>query len=388
MSGILFVLLLVVHVFIWCLVFSYMAHCFVTVVEDTAAGIDQFTWPNDIYLDWIWKPVYLLWLICVWLVPVALLFRVVRSPVLETQAPQSFLIVAAASLWLLFPFGLLSSLAASSRWLPFSVIALRLLVRRPGTVAVFYLFSGVIVTVCTACFCFALLNGSTALVLAAGAIGAAGLLIYARLLGRLLRVLRGVQLPVTKQVKPATRHKRINPYPELTNPTMVSAEELNKFMKDEGPVVTIPLDGPVESYGIADYAPPSSEKKRKKKKVARPARSVPIDGPAEPYPVAAHKPESPPQKTEELTSQSVSWDEATPTERLTDSERLALHQPSEAELELARRSREPSLPPLPLVNGVFTFPWSGSSVLVWLALSMGLIVLQGLALLQIALWPG
>ena len=388
MSGLLFVLLLVVHVFIWCLVFAYTAHCFVTVVEDTAAGIDQFTWPNDIYLDWLWKPVYLLWLICVWLVPVALFFRVVHLPVLETQAPQSFLIVAAGSLWLLFPFGLLSSLAASSRWLPFSVIALRLLVRRPGTVAVFYLFSGVIVAAGTACFCVALLNGSLALVLAAGAIGAAGLLIYARLLGRLLCVLRGVQLPVTKRVKPAARRKRINPYPELTNPSMVSAEELNKFIKDQGPVVTIPLDGPVESYGIADYAPPPSEKKRKKKKVAKPARSVPFDGPAEPYPVAAHKPGAPPRKTEGLASGSVSWDEPTSTERLTDTERLALHQPSESELELGRRSREPSLPPLPLVNGVFTFPWSGSSVVIWLGLSMGFIVLQGLPLLQIALWPG
>jgi hypothetical protein len=387
MGAILFVILLVFQVFTWSCVFAYTAHCFVTVVEDTAAGIDQFTWPNDIFLDWIWKPVYLLWLICIWLVPEALFLRMVHLPIVEANAPLNLLLVSAASLWLLFPIGLLSSLVAHSRWMPFSAIALRLLMRRLGTAVVFYALSGAVTAICTTCFYVALSEGSVPLVLAAGAVGAAGLLIYARLLGRFLCVLRGVQLPATKRAKPAARRKRVNPYPDQTNPKAVSAEELNRRMKQEGPVVTIPLDGPVESYGVADDARPSLERKRKKK-LTKPARSIPFDGVAEPYEVAAKTPSAPQQEIAGGDSQSITWDLPRPVERIADADLLALHQPSDAELDLARRTREPSLPPLPLVNGVFTFPWTWTTLPIWLAVSVGLIVLQGMLLLQIALWPG
>jgi hypothetical protein len=64
-----------------------------------------------------------------------------------------------------------------------------------------------------------------------------------------------------------------------------------------------------------------------------------------------------------------------------------LSQPSELELRLAQRPEEPPPPPLPLVSGVYTFPWYPQTLMVWLSLSVGALLLGLLIQLLMDLAP-
>jgi len=86
---------------------SYFAHCFLTVVIDSAAGIDEIRWPSESITDWLTKPIYVLWVL------LPLLF--VPSMVLAFGGgAMAFLITLVALLWLVSPIMFLSSLAAKS----------------------------------------------------------------------------------------------------------------------------------------------------------------------------------------------------------------------------------------------------------------------------------
>src|SRR5687768_1760034 len=41
----------------------YFAHSFLTVVIDSAAGVDEIRWPSESITDWLTKPVYMLWVL-------------------------------------------------------------------------------------------------------------------------------------------------------------------------------------------------------------------------------------------------------------------------------------------------------------------------------------
>src|SRR5437762_2327362 len=41
----------------------YFAHCFLVVVIDSAAGIDEIRWPSESFSDWFTKPIYVLWVL-------------------------------------------------------------------------------------------------------------------------------------------------------------------------------------------------------------------------------------------------------------------------------------------------------------------------------------
>src|SRR5947209_19316810 len=70
-GAIFFVLTLVATMIVGTYVLAYAAHCFFTVVEQTAAGNDEVVWPNIPYTDWLWEAVYILWLSALWLAPFA-----------------------------------------------------------------------------------------------------------------------------------------------------------------------------------------------------------------------------------------------------------------------------------------------------------------------------
>src|SRR5947209_16283376 len=90
-------------------VFAYAAHCFLTVVEQTAAGNDEVVWPNDPMYDWLWEAVYMLWLTALWLGPVVLVLRAILAAHSGAAAASGVMVAAAALTWLVFPVTLLSS---------------------------------------------------------------------------------------------------------------------------------------------------------------------------------------------------------------------------------------------------------------------------------------
>ena len=83
----------------------YFAHCFLTVVIDSAAGVDEIRFPSESITDWMTKPIYVLWVL------LPLLF--VPSMVIAFGGgAAAFLITLVVLLWLVSPIMFLSSLAA------------------------------------------------------------------------------------------------------------------------------------------------------------------------------------------------------------------------------------------------------------------------------------
>ena len=138
-NGILIVFLLAFGAMVGGMVLSYAAHCFLVVVEQTAAGADQVAWPDEPFVDWMWKGLYILWIAAAWLVPAWLIAR--------AAAPDSlvyFLLVEALFFGLFFPVSLLSSLSATSGFMLIRWTVVDRLFRCGGVLAAFYIFSGLV----------------------------------------------------------------------------------------------------------------------------------------------------------------------------------------------------------------------------------------------------
>src|SRR5207244_4226568 len=65
-----FFLTLMASVIVGLFTLTYAAHCFLTIVEDTAAGNDEVHWPDQPPTDWYGKPFFLGWLLSL---PIALI---------------------------------------------------------------------------------------------------------------------------------------------------------------------------------------------------------------------------------------------------------------------------------------------------------------------------
>ena len=86
---------------------TYFAHCFLTVVIDSAAGIDEIRWPSEWVTDWMGKAVYVLWV----LLPLLIVPGIMLA---ATGNGLTFAITLLVLLWLVSPIMFLSSLAAKS----------------------------------------------------------------------------------------------------------------------------------------------------------------------------------------------------------------------------------------------------------------------------------
>src|SRR5438128_8793022 len=154
---------------------AYFAHCFLVVVIDSAAGIDEIRWPSESISDWLTKPIYVLWV----LLPVLFVAGVVYG---VAGSGLWFGITLLALVWLVSPIMFLSSLAAKS-WMallygPF----LKRWVRFLFAYAVFLVWSGVLTALGTGLLVWSL-NSLTGVMLSAVFLPALALL-YFRVFGR------------------------------------------------------------------------------------------------------------------------------------------------------------------------------------------------------------
>src|SRR5713226_5802015 len=133
-----FVCTLVLATLVFTLLAAYASHCFLVVVVDTSAGNDAVSWPKEPYKDWLWKPLYLTWLIAFWLMPVGLILRIAKPTFLADTKLLQFIAFALPGLWLFLPITLLSSASATSRWVLFRPAIVRGLMRFPASVLGFY----------------------------------------------------------------------------------------------------------------------------------------------------------------------------------------------------------------------------------------------------------
>src|SRR5436190_7001563 len=143
-NTILFVATLVYTAIVAIYFLAYAAHCFLVVVQDTAAGIDEVAWPDEPISDWVGRAAYLLALVALLLAPAGMLARALRRVWLPEDPALRFLLLAVPGLWLLFPIGLLSAMSSASSWTILRPAILRQFLRLFPTVAGFYLLTGLL----------------------------------------------------------------------------------------------------------------------------------------------------------------------------------------------------------------------------------------------------
>ena len=161
----------------------FAAHYYLTVLEGTAAGAKEIPWQSEPVTDNFTKVFYLAWLIGVWAGPAYLISRAFAT---GPDAAWLKLAVPLLVMWVLYPVSQLSSLSASSVWVPMNLDVFTRLVQKPVVTAVFFALTLPVFALFGVAFKWAFLTkgdwpmlfvGVPLLVLAA--------LLYARLLGRL-----------------------------------------------------------------------------------------------------------------------------------------------------------------------------------------------------------
>jgi hypothetical protein len=319
-EAIFFVCLIGVVVLLGACVAAYAAHSFFVVVQDTAAGNDEVTWPDEPYVDWFWQGFYLLWLGGL---GVGLCWLAVRRTELATGDK---VLAALAGGWLLFPISLLSSLSASSPWIALHWTALLQMARHPAAVALSYAISAVLLGGWAILVVLGLASPLWWLLILAGPVGAACLLIYARLLGRLALVV--FREPQTEETDAAS------PDPSAAPSTQVAQPYQSAAAAESPPSTSIPVEG---------YEVQEAERTSLLPLLATPAPNG-HDGEAD-LPVAG--PQARPRKRKRV------------------------------------RIEPPPLPARPMLAGVYNFPWYAASLGSWLWLSFGLGVIGGLVRLLV-----
>jgi hypothetical protein len=299
-------------------VLMYAAHCFLLVVEQTAAGNDAVYWPDELITDWFGKVFYLAWLAGVWLLPPWLLVQAF-APQLLSEHPVTAAVLAAGLLWLMYPITLLSALSVSP-WVVFRPLLLIQLARRPLAGLAFYLLTAVLLAGCGLLAAMALGPGPGWLLPIAAAGVAATVLIYARLLGRLAWLLSA--LPAAEPELPRESEELPETQPE---PTVAPT-----------PLAEAPPAEALEGYGLAGEEP----------RMPRPSSLVEAM-------IGLHEPaEAPSQlpRGEEIRAQAR--------------ERRAVPRPPP--------------PAWPLVSGIWTFPWYATSLKAWGWLMLGSLMVGGM----------
>src|SRR5262245_51303025 len=153
---IIFVVLLVGFTMFLTAVFAYASHCYLVAVQETAAGNDEVRWPNDPLPDRVGDAFYLGGFLALCLAPAGIASRALRHDWLADAPALRLLLLAVPVLWLGFPVALMSSLSASSRWVPLRPVILGRMLRVGHATLGFYLSTGLLLALTAAVWFFAL----------------------------------------------------------------------------------------------------------------------------------------------------------------------------------------------------------------------------------------
>jgi hypothetical protein len=379
-NAILFLFAFIGAVLVGLITLSYAAHSFLVVLECTAWGEDDVRWPDEPIVDWLWKLWYLLWLVAFWLVPLWFLIDGVVLPALGRHA-VGFAPVLVLALWLLFPVSIFSSLSGGSRWVVFRPAVLRRLAHHVAALLAVYVLGGGLVVGASVLFFRALLWNSWLLVPLAAMAGAAVLLIYARLCGRVAWLViyrtseKPAKRPKRKKKKAAGRTPPAEPGPAPEAPPPAEAER---------PLSPPALDLAEEEDEWAPATP-----------YALSSSSVPPPPPPRPRPFEEPEPGyNLSEDTEPPAARPLPFDGYTPVglpplPPLEGADRVESANAAIAGFEQRLAQRHPEIPPPahPLWSGVYSFPWYYTSFRAWLCLSFGGLVLTTLLRGVLLTWP-
>jgi|SRR5579872_6758953 len=167
-------------VWISIMTFSYAAACGLSVLESTAAGLDQVeAWPDPNWKEWMGQMIYLGWIA---VIPLGLSYGLALLAGLA-NIPMRWTFPAA--FFLIFPFSLMSAYEAHSIWVPLTLPVLGSLIRWWWTWLTFYFLTSLMAAALALVVAYAAISGNAVLLVGSGPIVAAASLVYFRLFGRL-----------------------------------------------------------------------------------------------------------------------------------------------------------------------------------------------------------
>jgi hypothetical protein len=376
-NAILFMVSLLATLVIAMSVVSYAGHCFLTVLQDTAAGIDRVMWPEEPTADWLLRSIRVTGLLVLWLVPAGFLTRPLQPALAPDNGPLTFLILAVSGLWLFFPVGVLSAFSATTFWTPVRPSVVAKMLRVFPATAGFYLITAALGLGVTVLWYHALLGTMIWLLPVAAAASGAAVLIYARLLGRVAWLM--ARLPERKAKVAAPRQQKAAP---KRRKVLKDRKTIRKATRTKDPWAVpkgeLPVDAPnlpVDGYEMADddaprpnpppksthkkyYEPPSplEIERYDVETTARPAR------PADETPLDGYDPVDVPRLPEEERSLAQ------------DAARLG-SEVAHFEQRLTLRRDDEYVPAHPLWSSVWGFPWYETSMGAWFVLTLGSVAL-------------
>jgi hypothetical protein len=246
----------------------FAAHAYLTVLQSTGSGSREVGWTSEPILDHFWKVFYLAWLIGLWLGPAYLVGRAYTA---GSESAWLRLAVPLAVFWLLYPLSQLSSLSASTIWVPLHPDVFARLVQRPGAVIGFLVLSGAVLAVFGVAFKWTFLTeGRYDLLLIGCPLLIISGLLYGRLLGRLAYSLMFTKkFLLRKKKKKRARddeggeRDRREPTPDRDD----AAEPRVKQASDLPPIMT-PDEGPLTGYDFQSGDDEPMPKKPRRRVVA------------------------------------------------------------------------------------------------------------------------
>ncbi|HTU89512.1 MAG TPA: hypothetical protein VMF69_05390 [Gemmataceae bacterium] len=374
--AILFVLSLAASIMVGVCVLPYAARCVLVIVQETGLGEDEIIWPNEPYVDWLGHAVQFIELVGIWLAPAALMARLLRHVWLPDEGALRVLLLAGPGLWLFFPIGLLSSLSAQSRWVPFRWSIFICFLRIAPAALGFYAITAPLLYFAAVNWYYALFGGRGTLLPVAAVVSAAVLFIYSRLLGRLAWIIQRLPPPrrtpanakAPKHPQPQRKKKR-KPSSGVKDPWAVPEEEERAhetskrfpWMKEQSEKPKSGYQPPsaeeIEGYGFAKEQPAPPEKPPEKLARSRFARSPEEYEPYEMRDIAKAETSTPREPQSELFAEQVRQ-------------------------RIAERTRsQPKPPPHPFFSGVYNFPLYSACLPNWLALSLAFLAEGGIVYL-------
>jgi hypothetical protein len=344
----------------------YVARCVLVVVEGTAGGADRVRWPDEPMIDWAFQSLTLIGLAVLLLVPAGILAAVLGSVLWPDQPGLRTLVLGGLTLWLLFPIGALSALSEGSRWAFFRPVIVARMVRLFPATAQFYLIGFGVAFLALCPWYVAVRRQSLLLLLVACPIGAAMVLIYARLLGQL--AWRIVQLGPLPSGKAARRRKGRRAAREAADwpPPPSSAVRDHNVVYDveprQGSAIPKSPTGLLEVENLVPY------------ELAGNNNPTPVNPEEKPLPRLR-----PLDPEEEDALKGYGLAELPPSQAGTSA---ALPIPSVVYAEPAKDWQPGAAPLQPTLAGALIFPWYESSLAAWLVLSF-LAVVLGLLVIQL-----
>jgi hypothetical protein len=380
-----FFLSLVGLAFLSLIVCTYAAYSLFVALVNTAAGSDEVIWPGEPLQENLPLLIYFGWILAVWAVPVYLVLNYAGVGVW----PRAIVIVG--FLWLVFPVSLLSSLSGTSRWIVFRPVIVQLFVKQGWTALGFYLSTAVLLSICLEIFYLGA-TGPIPAIGAAGLVGAAGVLVYGRLLGRVAWLFS------------QTRLKK-----KLKKDGKVETEEEVQVFGSWGAMEDEEADEEEAKESDTEPELPPPPRKKKKKRLRDRIRTIdpwaapPAEEPAAvlPTPVLNAAGEEDPlgpaggsyNVAPEQALPKATDPELQPFGLAPESEASPAPLPAPANLELTKLEREllaprpPIPPPQPLLlKGVYTFPFYSTSLSAFASLAFGLIGVNGFLHVLVAQW--